>query len=345
MIRKYCLVIFVFLVLLSCRFFPVSGDETGQNPETDTNHDRSAYFLPDPSIGLNELDSYSMAINVSFTGNHDGQSLEYNQSFHQQLNREGKSQFTYSNPINGSGEIETIISGNIGDANYWKQGNEACKVTWGELAEGYTPYNPVELLPALLAVEEAGFEEINGIQTRHYTFDAKALGYPTTSIVEGDVWLAQDGGYVMKLMMLIQDSSGYFGEGIDGEQEIRYELTDVNGNLSPQLPEGCLPVLMDFPALEDAVDIERLPGTLTYTSPASISTIQEYYDQTLPGLGWTSTAVQQLSDVATLLVFRNPDMDQIAYITLQSAQPDIWVTVQVDEEDTTLLDLLDSIPD
>jgi hypothetical protein len=324
-------IVFMLIVLWASACSPISfvlGTGKGSS-QGSADASLEGYFLPDPSIGLDTLQSFSQSLSISFTGTQDGNTLAFTDSYHQDLNRERNTQFTISDITNSEGIQEKIIGGNAGEAYYSKVGDDKCQVSWGDRAEGIEPFVPAKLLPPLLAANEAGLEEINGVQTRRYEFNTVSLDYPSNTAVDGQVWLAEGGGYVVKFTMHIQDDDGYFGEGVKGEQVYDYELSQINALSGPELPEGCMAVLTDFPAMPDAVDLQRLPGVLAYTSSSDVSQIQGYYEQELTGQGWTLGSSYLLKEGGANLVFQQVEENKIAYISLQEAGTDIWVTVQV----------------
>lgn len=328
---KRTLIFPMVLILLASACSPITfvlgtgKDSAQQSSDTAL----AGYFLPDPSVGLDGLQSYSQSLSTSFSGTQDGNAIAFTDSYRLDLNKESNTQFTISDITNSDGVQERIIGGNAGEAYYSKLGDEKCDVSWGPRAEGVEPFVPAKLLPPLLAVNEGGLEEINGVQTRSYVFDAVSLEFPSTTIVEGQVWLAEQGGYVVKYTMHIQDENGFFGEGVQGEQVYDYDLSQINALTGPELPEGCLPVLTDFPSMADAFDLQRYPGVLAYTSPSNVSQIQNFYEQQLQEQGWTLSSSFTLQDGGTNLVLRQAEDNKIAYITLQEAGTDTWVTVKV----------------
>jgi hypothetical protein len=134
----------------------------------------------------------------------------------------------------------------------------------------------------------------------------------------------------MKYSLLIQDDGGFFGDGVTGEQEFYYELSQVNALNMPDLPKGCLAVLTDIPTSEDAFDIQRLPGMLAYSSPSDMTQIQSFYEQQLTDLGWILSSSANLSSDAFTMVFLKAEESQTAYISLQTEGANTWVTVKVD---------------
>ncbi len=328
--RPAIVLMILLLPVLACQVFTNVPTSEGGADQQSEGTDLAGYFLPDPTVGLEGLQSYIQTLSISFGGTQDGKPVKYTDTYNQDLNRETNTQFTYSTITDAEGNQEKIIAGNAGEAYYSKSGDEKCHVSWGERAEGIKPFLPANLLPPLLGAHEDGTEEVNGVQTRRYAFDDASLGYPSGTKVEGQVWLAVDGGYVVKYSLHIQDEGAFFGEGTKGEQNYEYELDEINAVSGPELPEGCLPVLTDFPAMADATDIQRLPEVLAYTSPSDISQIQSFYEQELQDQDWTLSSSHPLSDGGTTLVFLQEKDSKIAYITLQAAGTNIWVTVKVE---------------
>jgi hypothetical protein len=327
--RAATVFLILLLLVLACQVFsnaPTSESGANQQPE---GTDLAGYFLPDPAVGLDGLQSYTQMLSISFSGTQDGKTVEFTDVYEQELNREINTQFTYSTTTNAEGTQKTVF-GNAGEAYYSKSGDEKCHISWGARAGNVEPFLPATFLPSLLAANEGGAEEVNGVQSQGYTFDAASLGYPSGTKVEGQVWLAAEGGYVVKYSMHIQDEGAFFGEGTKGEQSYEYELDQVNALSEPELPEGCLPVLTDFPAMADATDIQRLPEVLAYTSSSDISQVQSFYEQSLQDQGWTLSSSHPLSDGGTTLIFLRAEDSKIAYITLQPAGTNVWVTVKVE---------------
>jgi hypothetical protein len=335
---KRAAVVFTILLasVLSCRPFPaLPGGEAGSTQQP-AGEDLTGYFLPDPAVGMDRLQSYALSLSVSFSGTQDGKIKEFTNTYSQELNRETDTQFTYSAITNAEGNQEKIIDGNAGEAYYSKLGDEKCLVSWGARAEGVKPFLPTDLLPLIRDAHEAGSEEVNGVKAQRYDFDAASLGYPSSTKVEGQVWLAADGGYVVKFSMRIKGEDEYFGKGTKGEQTIEYKLDQVNALDGPDLPEGCQAVLTGFPAMPDAFDVQRLPQVLAYTSPSDIAQIQSFYEEQLQALGWTLSGSHPYPKDGSTQVFFHAEDAQIAHVVLQAAGTNTWVTVKVESMGETL---------
>jgi hypothetical protein len=88
-------------------------------------------------------------------------------------------------------------------------------------------------------------ETINGILTNHYVFDETNLdpSDPTTpdiTTVSGDIYLAADGGYVVRIIMQGTGASTLLNS-VDGDGDIYYELNylDFNTPVDITIPTGC----------------------------------------------------------------------------------------------------------
>jgi hypothetical protein len=89
-------------------------------------------------------------------------------------------------------------------------------------------------------------EKSNGIDSRHYQFDEQVLGKLFGQELgdvsaSGDVWIAKDGGYVTKYLLTITVKEGNGGlldpTMVDGTLEMSFELQDVNGDITIEVPE------------------------------------------------------------------------------------------------------------
>ena len=69
-------------------------------------------------------------------------------------------------------------------------------------------------------------ENINGVLCRHYTFDEKGVSWEGISRVQGEMWIAVEGDYVVKFTMEADGENPFSKE--DGHIEWVYDVRDVN---------------------------------------------------------------------------------------------------------------------
>ncbi len=96
---------------------------------------------------------------------------------------------------------------------------------------------------AATLVEEG--EMVNGVATDHYrideTEDFQGEGLMTSvESVQVDIWVAQDGDYVVKLDAVMEGTAMPAGpEEIEGTVEVNYNLSQINKPITIELPAAC----------------------------------------------------------------------------------------------------------
>jgi hypothetical protein len=140
-------------------------------------------------------------------------------------------------------------------------------------------------LPPVFGAKEAGQETVNEIPTTHYTFDEKAVAWQAgkDGKAQGEVWIAAEGGYVVKYTLSIQVSSQEF----TGTRSWTYELSEVGAETPVALPEGCLPMLNDILVMGHAINVIQRPGFQKYTVQAALTAVSQFYAEMLGQAGWS----------------------------------------------------------
>lgn len=102
--------------------------------------------------------------------------------------------------------------------------------------------------------------EVNGIMTDRYTVEdvgslmgSEEMDVEEFTVQTADVWVAQDGGYLVKMDI---DATGTDASGTEGDFIMQYELQEVNSIDEITLPDECanaseIPGLEDLPAPPD----------------------------------------------------------------------------------------------
>jgi len=324
------------LTLFGCSLFrdpagPLSPTES--NPqEVQTQEDQpeelpvEEWLLPDPALGLASLASYQQDLTIRFQGTRDETGYEWTNVYQRSFWKETPASFlTLKTSETGLASTETLI-GVVDQAHYSRlEAGTDCQVRWGELAEGADAeqvIEPARLLPPVSQATEVGTEAVNGIPARHYTMRAERSG----AKVAGDFWQAQEGGYLVRYELTISGGEDIFGEGREGEQSFRYELSQVNGLGAVVYPEGCVAVLSDFPVMEEAKDRHRLPQAVNYTVSVQAEAVSQFYQETLLAQGWEFVNANHKDPQNLLLTFVNEAEKQAVSILLQPDGDSLWVS-------------------
>lgn len=240
-----------------------------------------------PHYRIGELTSYHVSFQQDVTGNLDGKPFE--RHTHIELTRSsGQSDFTREQQ--GTDEQASYFRAiAMGSAVYrWNTLEETCQGEAGGLLSGET-LEPAELLPIVLQTSKVGSETVNRIPTIHYHFDQNAL--PVTEpkpSISGEIWMAEQGGTLVKYIMNAAMPSKTTGVGLEVAQSWTYELSQVNTVELIPLPKGCMIVPADIPVLPDTTNVSRRSGIMEYETASSASEVVAFYFQNLGSLGWSA---------------------------------------------------------
>lgn len=282
------------------------------------------WLLSNPAAGLAALESYHQQLTISFRGTRDGAAYEWVNAYRRDVWMEQSADFLILTTNETGLQAGQRLIGKVGQANYSRSGESGpCEVQWNEsVPNTNTTLEPASFLPPVEQATEAGMETINNVSVRHYTVNEDKSGAKIT----GEFWVAETGGYVVRYLLTISGGKAAFGEGIDGEQHYEYELSQINSLGEIVYPEGCSAVLTDFPVMEGARDLQRLPASLNYTVSAESEAINQFYQDQLAAQGWTFIAAHDKDPRNIVLVFTNAEMGQAASILLNSNEADVWVS-------------------
>jgi len=84
-------------------------------------------------------------------------------------------------------------------------------------------------------------ETIHGIPSNHFSFQVSGLGASSGAVVnlnQGDYWLAIDGQYIVKYVLVVEMSMAAESEVM--REEITIEMNQVNQPVSIAFPQACL---------------------------------------------------------------------------------------------------------
>lgn len=195
--------------------------------------------------GLGSLNSYLMTVSFKTSGPDPSQSNTITEEVkhskdldatHNQLN-------SVMVPV-GGGDPEAD------ESNLYSIGNDQCSGS-GEDWE-WTSYSAEEvemrdlfksmlgLTPLIENPTFIGEESVNGFPANHFTFKVSGLGVKSGAEVrinQGDYWLAVDGQYILKYLLVIEESTD---PAKVLHSEISIDLTQINQAIDISFPQGCL---------------------------------------------------------------------------------------------------------
>ena len=267
-------------VLLSC---------TLSLPSTSSSGGASGRLLPDPAAGLANLQIYKASLRQDVAGTQNGNSFE----------RHTQIELTRS-PADGNYDFTLTLQGSdippfylrvlaLGPASYtWDSPDGFCRGVYDEqTAENLI--DPTLMLYSITKADKVGSEPIHGIASMHYRFDQDSLPLAgTKTAASGELWIAEQGGYVTKFTLAIQPPAEPGPNGLQAGQNWAYELNGGIENASIHLPEGCAEVLTDVPVMPDSQSVVRNNGFTSFQTPSGAAQVIDFYAKNLAAQGWTN---------------------------------------------------------
>jgi hypothetical protein len=197
--------------------------------------------------GLSSLNSYILKLTFKFSGPSEKDLTDMQTEI--QFSRDADSSLSHIHSLVSTAENpETSAS----DSYVYRVGNEECsgsKEDWT-----FNTMNPaqkemkdifeqmLDITPMIGDPELVGQENVNGVETNHFTFEVKGLGATSGAEVtanQGDYWLAIDGRYIVRYTLVMETRSGPTTDIM--HEEIRIELTNINQPLQAvAFPQGCI---------------------------------------------------------------------------------------------------------
>lgn len=300
--------------------------------------------ITDRAEGLDKLKSYRARWVSEWTGTKDGKQETVTWDWTGEYVKEPKAMhFIFAsseidNPL-GKGAMEMW---QVGDAFYMvmtdsSTGESSCisfsSSDQDDFKEGF--FNPSSL-GSLDKARYVGMDSVNGIRARHYKYDEKAESFTGFAKVEGEVWVAVDGGYVVKDTMRWEGGLGFLGSlGDDedddgagaGQGQWTWELRDVDQPITIEPPEVCISPASDLPIMADATEKGTLGDTIFYKTASKLADVVEFYQKEMAAAGWKADDDPTIMDTLAMLGFTKDG--QTAQIMISSDQDDDVTQVMI----------------
>lgn len=289
---QFSALLMLALLLLLSTSFASAQEGTPDEPETEivaTSEPFEAVFGSGPfnllstTKGLSDLSSYRATLTVSFDGVSAGQEAQWSRIYTMLVTQTPPArQLTIEYSEDSS--APTYIA-EINNTVYERRDGSACAAKAVEADGAWAEsWEPAGFLDSVIGADEAGSEIVNDVASDHYTFDESAQGMSGIESI-GELWVAPDGGYLVRYMLTTTAGADYFGESIEGVLSWDYQLSDVNQAFVIEIPDDCPPPLLDVPVMLDAADIFQMPGSTSFTTPSTVRDVAAFYAEQVAALG------------------------------------------------------------
>ena len=189
-------------------------------------------------------------------------------------------------------------------------------------------FNP-SALGSVRDAKYVGTDTVNGVKAKHYTYDEKSANLFGAAKVSGEIWVAVDGGFVVKEAVNWSGAVGLFGTSSKGKGDGKWtwELSNVNQPITINPPENCGGAAADIPVMKDATDKTSVADTIMYKTASKIADVVEFYKQQMPAKGWNLEGEPEITDESATMQFTQGD--QTAQVMLSVDQGKTQVVINV----------------
>jgi hypothetical protein len=230
-------------------------------------------------MNLNQLDAFHGRFVLEFEGQSqwsyrvetrsDGTNMEY------QLNVEGLEGGQYL------GDVRLVNSMGINLMNGPGTGNECVQFPDSFITEPLflDPTNFIHLKEFSTPPEETGSDLLlNREAVRYATADTYHLGWRDVSVT---FWLDPQTGAVLRYEFQAQGKDPLYLQG-DGSLHGVFEVLEIG----PQQIESFQDCVIEFPIPDDAAEIIRFPGLISFTTSFGPNRLDSYYTPVFEDAGW-----------------------------------------------------------
>jgi hypothetical protein len=301
------------------------GEDASEAPGGDGEaEEEEEISLSSVSSGLQSLDSYRSHFKMTFEGKTDGEAESWVYEMDVETVRDPLAQRVV---IQGGYAGEGFESVQIGDKRYIILGEGQCISSSADEGDAVDMevFEPDDAFGGLEGARRVRpDEQVNGIPCRHYRFDETSIAWGGFARAKGEIWVAKDGGYVVKYIMQA-DGKNPITRDEEGHVEWEYEVRDVNTPITIEPPAGCSAEEGEFPIMSDATDMTTMGDMVTYSSASSIEEVQAFYEEQMLADGWSEAEDSLVSGSTAMLSVTKEG--RTATITLSSEGDSVSVLI------------------
>jgi hypothetical protein len=301
--------------------------------------------LSSVATGLATLKSYKAHLVLKFAGKDaDGQAVEQVMDMVQESIAEPRAQRilvtseTIQGPSGQDGSFEIITLEGMNYIVFAEQGGEPmCMSASADESEDFEEgmLSP-ESIGGIQDGEYVKTETVNGIQSKRYKWKESTGGLTQMGFAssQGEVWVAVDGGYVVKYIATATGKGTVWGtEGKEeGTVTIEYNLMDVNTSFKIEAPASCATPATDIPIMPDAQDKAMMGDMITYSTPSPFADVVTFYNDEMPKAGWEASGEPTEMEGLAMLEFSKENKKAQLMISEDTEQGVVNVMITTSEE-------------
>jgi hypothetical protein len=285
--------------------------------------------LSSRDTGLDKLKSYRMSWKAEWSGtDSDGKAQKGNWDWTEEFESQPASMHFVWKGTDSSGQSAgaNMEMFQISDTTYilsTDSGGKASCISMSsadqkdQLTKGI--FNP-SALGSVSNAKLVGTDTVNGIPSKHYKYGGDSaqsiLGLGKTS---GEMWVAQDGGFVVKDVLNWEGGGGPFGldSNSKGTGNWSWELTEVNQPIGIKAPDNCGGSATGLPIMADATEKSTFGDMITYKTASKLADVVAFYQKEMKAAGWQTNEDQAMTtdELASLSFTKGTDLANLMVTT------------------------------
>jgi hypothetical protein len=293
--------------------------------------------LDSRDAGLDKLKSYRVSWKAEWEGKKDGKTDKAVWDWLQE--------YTADPTVIHSVWQGTGASGNeAGSMEIWEDGNYAsfittdpegvrsCSTLWNTMQNSLPGrvFSP-SMLGGLSGAKYAGTEVVNGIRSNHYKYDEKAANRTDLGKVAGEIWVAADGGYVVKDAVSWEGGAGPIEAatpaGVSGKGSWAWELTDPNGSVTIPPMAACESATDGLPLISGGEQKKVTGDVATYVTFTKADKIVAFYQEEMATGGWQQSGEPTSKDGVSTQEFTKDGRKVTITVTNKGQLNDVMIAV------------------
>jgi hypothetical protein len=269
-----------------------------------------AINLEDPSTGLQALVRYQATMIETYQGAGTSWTMTYDihASNHARM-------LVYAETGTAADPLYPALQAHFGEVYYWQSDQDGpCVISYSDPQVDYLQRmpEPAGLLPPVRQLVEDGDPgEINGELVLPYRVVPSGYGELAEGRINGRVWLAKDGGHVVRYSLSAEIDDNFPGTP-PGVYSWDYNLTRMSENF--HRPEGCPPALPHITLPEDVYDVVRFPDSISFSSSSDHQTVHSFLSEQLTAVGFKTVTEVSGSRQGRTMRFWGDDMAVVVSI-------------------------------
>ena len=272
---------------------PAISQDAGANPET--------IDLSNPALYVNNAYStYKMNMAIKYEGvDTAGSPKSFDMVFNIENQTQPKAQRITIAGEDATENIEFVI---LGDQAMSVFPGVGCSVFPASSMQGQSPEEGIPDVNGLLTGQAKRVEtgvSIEGVITDRYELTSENMADLDTSetpkVSDGSVYVAQDGGYIVRIEMngTVNTADNDFDPNTEAQVSLNYTFIPVeDGSLVITPPAECADQLAggnDYPVMDGASELISMQDMVFYTVTASLDEVLDFYRTKMAEDGWTLT--------------------------------------------------------